>query len=313
MSEQVSKKNIFYYIGLACGVLAIVSCLVSLGLSVSDSYYSIYSLCTAIIFLGINRVGLHLSNFKKNRFENIFLTVFIFLLAVIVGLTKFNIYFLITGMFCYSLTIIVYCVLKMKEDRSIQSLIYHSLSIVLAFLLSFVFFFPAIYAKHASSVSNSNFIVLCFASMIIVSSGKNLLFPYHKKLKLNIISNIIKKSLVKEIIAGLMILIILCSIYFTVVEVNITSYVDALWYSFAVITTIGFGDVYVSTTLGRILSVILGISGIVVVALFTSFIVNFYNEMNKRREEKTLKNILEETKEIEKLEEEKIKQDDEES
>ena len=313
MSEQVSKKNIFYYIGLACGVLAIVSCLVSLGLSVSDSYYSIYSLCMAIIFLGINRIGLHLSNFQKNMFENIFLTVFLFLLAVIVGLTKFNIYFLITGMFCYSLTIIVYCVLKMKEDRSIQSMIYHSLSIVLAFLLSFVFFFPAIYAKHASSVSNSNFIVLCFASMIVVSSGKNLLFPYHKKLKLNIISNIIKKSLVKEIIAGLLILIILCSVYFTVVEVNITSYVDALWYSFAVITTIGFGDVYVSTTLGRILSVILGISGIVVVALFTSFIVNFYNEMNKRREEKTLKKILEETKEIEKFEEEKTKQDDEES
>ena len=313
MSEQVSKKNIFYYIGLACGVLAIVSCLVSLGLSVSDSYYSIYSLCTAIVFLGINRVGLHLSNFKKNMFENLFLTVFIFLLAVIVGLTKFNIYFLITGMFCYSVTIIVYCVLKMKEDRSVQSLIYHSLSIVLAFLFSFVFFFPAIYAKHASSVSNSNFIVLCFASMIIVSSGKNLLFPYHKELKLNIISNIIKKSMVKEIIAGLMILIILCSVYFTVVEVNITSYVDALWYSFAVITTIGFGDVYVSTTLGRILSVILGISGIVVVALFTSIIVNFYNEMNKRREEKTINKILEETKEIEKLEEEKTKQDDEES
>lgn len=106
----------------------------------------------------------------------------------------------------------------------------------------------------------------------------------------------------------LIILIILCSVYFTVVEPNITSYVDSLWYSFSVITTIGFGDVSVVTTFGRILSVILGICGIVVVALVTSFIVNFYNEMNKRREEATLNRILDEEKKLrETIEEEKKK------
>ena len=300
MSEQVSKKNIFYYIGLACGVLAIVSCLVSLGLSVGDSYYSIYSLCMAIIFLGINRIGLHLSNFKKNMFENIFLTAFIFVLALMVGLTKYSIYFLVTAMFCYSITIIINCLLKIKENKTTQNVIFNSLCIVFVFLFSFVFFFPAIYAKHASSVSNSNFIVLCFCSMIIVSSGKNILLPYHFKLKLHVISNIIKKSMIKEIFLSLLILIVLCSCYFTAVEPNITSYVDGLWYSFAVVTTIGFGDVYVVTTFGRILSVILGISGIAIVAVITSFIVNFYNEMNKKREDKTLKQILSDVEEIEK-------------
>lgn len=301
MEEIAAKKNTFYYVGLVCGVLAIISCLISVGLSVSDSYFSIYTLSTALIFLGVNRIGLHVSNFKKNMFENLFLTGFIFVLAILVGFTKYSIYFLISSMFCYALTIIAYCVIKMREDRSTQSLIMYSLSIVLSFLFTFVFFFPAIYAKHASSVSNSNFIVLCFSAMIIVSSGKNLIFPYHKKLKINVISNIIKKSLAKEIILGLLILVILCSVYFTLVEPNITSYVDGLWYSFAVITTIGFGDVYVSTTLGRILSVILGISGIAVVAVFTSFIVNFYNEMNRKREEKAIQKL---SKEIQKLEQE---------
>ena len=38
------------------------------------------------------------------------------------------------------------------------------------------------------------------------SSGKNLLFPYHKTLKLNIVSNIIKKTMVNEIILSLLIL-----------------------------------------------------------------------------------------------------------
>lgn len=299
-----NKKKIQHYIGMAFGVLAILTCVATIVLSVVDSYFSIYTLATSIVFLGINRIFMHINKYKKNMFENIFLTVFIFILAVSVGLTKFSIYFLISSMFCYSLTIIGSCLLKLRGEKSIQMIILNCLEIALSFLFSFVFFFPAIYAKHASTVSNSNFIVLCFTAMILVSSGKNILFPYHKKLKADVVSNVIKKSLVREILAAQLILIILCSVYFTVVEPDITSYVDSLWYSFTIITTIGLGDVYAVTTLGRILSIILGISGIAVVAVFTSLIVNFYHEMNKKREEKALNKISEEVKELEKSKEE---------
>lgn len=305
MAEAVKKKNAYYYIGFISGVLAIICCITSIGLSVSNLYHSIYILWMAIFFLGTNRIGLHLSNFKENVFENIFLTAFIFVIAILVALTKYSIYFLITAMFLYSLTIIANCILKMKKDHSTQSIIFNCLCITLSFLFSFVFFFPAIYAKHATSVSSSNFIVMCFNLIIIVSSSKNLITPYHNFLKLNVVSKIIKKSFVNEILLALLILIVLCSVYFTVVEPNIISYVDSLWYSFAVITTIGFGDVSVVTTFGRIISVILGISGIVVVALFTSFIVNLYNEMSRKKDEKTLRQLLEEAKELEKIEEEK--------
>ena len=47
------------------------------------------------------------------------------------------------------------------------------------------------------------------------------------------------------------------------------------------VTTIGFGDLTPTTEIGRLLSVILGLYGIVVVALITSIIVNFYGEMKK--------------------------------
>ena len=307
MEEVKRNKNAFYYIGYVSGILSILCCFATIGLSVSDNYVSLYILSTALALLGINRIGFHLSNYKENMFENIFLTVFIFVLAIFVGLTKYNIYFLITSLFLYSLTIIVSRLLALKKDHSTQSIVFNVLCMVFSFLFSFVFFFPAIYAKHATSVSNSNFIVLCYTVAIIVSSSKNLIFPFHKELKIHVLSDIIKKSLVNEILLGLMIIIILCSVYFTVVEPNITSYVDSLWYSFAVITTIGFGDVYVCTTFGRILSVILGICGIVVVALVTSLIVNFYNEMNKKREDKQIKKISDTVEKIEKIEEEKDK------
>ena len=306
MTKEIeNRKSTAYKISLTSGILAIISCLVSLGLSVANHYVAIYMLSVALLLLGVNRIGLHLSNFKKNMIENISMTAFVFVLAILVGFTKSNIYFLIASFFLYCVTVIIARLLIIKEDHSTQSIIFNSLCIVFVFLASFVFFFPAIYAKHATSVSNSNFIAMCFAVTIIVSSGKNLLFPYHKTLKVNVISNIIRKSLVYEIILSLCILIILCSIYFTIVEPLMTSYVDSLWYSFCLITTIGLGDLSVTTTFGRILSVLLGVSGIVVVALFTSVIVNFYNEMNKKREEKEMSKILTKVEEIEKIEEEK--------
>ena len=304
MEEINGKKNTAYVIGLISGILAIVSCITAIIVAVSNSYISIYILSIALILLGINRIGFHLSNFKENMLENILLTAFIFVLAILIGFTKYSIYFLTSTMFLYSLTIIVSRLSKIKEDHSVQSIIFNILCMVFVFLFSFVFFFPVIYAKHATSVSNSNFITICFIVMILISSSKNVIFPYHKTLRLNVVSRIIKKSMVYEIILALMILVILCSIYFTVVEPSMTSYVDSLWYSFSVITTIGFGDVTVSTTLGRILSVILGISGIVVVALFTSFIVNFYNEMNRKRDETEMRRVMKKIEELEKIEKE---------
>lgn len=309
MSKE-KRRNPFYIAGLISGILAVITCIVVIALSVSDSYVSIYLLSIALMLLGLNRIGLHVVSYKKNMFENIFLTVFIFALAILLDFTKYNIYFLITTMFLYSLTIVVARLLNLRKDKSVQSIVYNSLCAVFYFLFSFVFFFPEIYAKHATSVSNSNFMVLCFAIVVLASSGKNLLFPYHKELKINVVNEVIKKSMVYEIILGLLIFVILCSIYFTVVEPNMTSYVDSLWYCFTVITTIGFGDVYVTTTLGRILSIILGIGGIAVVALFTSIIVNFYNEMNHRRDYKKIEQIEKEVERIEDEEKEKLNKRD---
>lgn len=305
---MAKEKRPLHIAGFICGFTAIGFCIATIGLAIVDIHYCIYTLTTAILFLAANRIFLHLTDERKSLIENILVTIFVFIIAILVSLTKFSIYFLISGMFCYSLTIIAYCIYKFRREKSAQLRIFHILCIILAFLYSFIYFFPAIYAKHASTVSNSHFIVLCFTAMIIVSSSKNLLFPYHKKLKLEIISNIIRKTMVNEILLALLILIFMCSIYFTVVEPDITSFVDALWYSFSVVTTIGFGDVFVVTTFGRIISVILGISGIAVVAVFTSVIVNFYNEMSKRREERAIKKLVDEAKELEKIEEEIIEE-----
>lgn len=107
------------------------------------------------------------------------------------------------------------------------------------------------------------------------------------QMKLNILANIVRETYVMEILLGLMLMIIACSSVFTTLEPNMTQYWDALWYSFALVTTIGFGDITANTLIGRALSVFLGIYGIVVVAIITSVIVNFYGEMRRINGQKT--------------------------
>ena len=101
------------------------------------------------------------------------------------------------------------------------------------------------------------------------------------QMKLNILLNIIRETYVMEILLGLLLMIIACASIMSTLEPNMENYGDALWYCFALVTTIGFGDISATTLVGRVLSVFLGIYGIIVVAIITSVIVNFYGEMKR--------------------------------
>ena len=101
------------------------------------------------------------------------------------------------------------------------------------------------------------------------------------RIRIDVLRKIIRKTYAAEIIFGLLILIFAFSYVLMRLEEGMVTFPDALWYCFAIVTTIGFGDIAAVTPLGRILSVILGVYGIIVVALITSIIVNFYGEMTK--------------------------------
>ena len=99
--------------------------------------------------------------------------------------------------------------------------------------------------------------------------------------QIDILAKIIRKTYAAEILFGLLVLIVATSYMLIHTEEAIADFEDALWYCFAIVTTIGFGDFTATSRIGRVLSVILGMYGIVVVALITSVIVNFYGEMKR--------------------------------
>ena len=99
------------------------------------------------------------------------------------------------------------------------------------------------------------------------------------QIKVSVLKRIVRKTYAVEILFGMLLLIVAVSIVLPGLEPGIERFADGLWYCFALVTTIGFGDITATTGIGRLLSVILGIYGIIVVSLITSIIVNFYNEV----------------------------------
>ena len=134
-------------------------------------------------------------------------------------------------------------------------------------------------------------IVLMFLSLI------NIMRYAFSKIQFMTLLKIMRKTYALEVLYGLVVLIISFSFIFMVFEESFQTYGDALWYSFALVTTIGFGDYAATGVLCRILSVILGIYGIIVVAIITSVIVNFYNEVKGQSDEEEKKQEIEENKE----------------
>lgn len=125
-----------------------------------------------------------------------------------------------------------------------------------------------------SNVTHNMVMGLVFSIWAII----HIIIIFLSRLKLDVIKKIIRKTYATEILFWLLLLILAFSFVLKDVEEGIPTYQDALWYCFTLITTIGFGDFTAVTFIGRVLSVILGLYGIICVALITSIIVTFYGE-----------------------------------
>ena len=103
----------------------------------------------------------------------------------------------------------------------------------------------------------------------------------------------------------------ICSIILAQIEPEINNFGDGIWYCFVAFTTIGFGDIVVKTLVGRIITILVSIYGILIIALITGVIVNYYQEFIKIKEKGTIESFmdkLERLPELSKKELEEISQ-----
>ena len=244
------------------------------------------------MFAGLMSVIMFLKNRTKiNLIKCVVLLVFNAVLGVVVLFAKSNPYLfsLTAGLYCVN--IVVGCVFNIFQNKTLRSIIFNALIILFAIAMGIGMFVSPI--AEDSQLQNLILVECIFIAVVSFVEAASIAFA---ELKFKILFKIILNTFSLEILFGLLTMIVCFSLVFMRVEESIESFPEALWYCFAVVTTIGFGDFVAVTPIGRILTVILGLYGIVVVAVITSIVVNFYNETSGKKDQKELKEISEEEK-----------------
>ena len=89
---------------------------------------------------------------------------------------------------------------------------------------------------------------------------------------------VLRKTGALKTFLGFISLCLVASILLKHIEPGIKTIGDGIWYCFVASTTIGFGDIYATTTVGRCITILVSLCGIFVFAMMTGVVVSYYME-----------------------------------
>ena len=126
--------------------------------------------------------------------------------------------------------------------------------------------------------------------------------------KLRMLWMIIKRVKADKILYGFIAGFFISAAIITYVEPGITNYGDGLWYTFVAATSIGFGDLVVVTTIGKIATVYVTLSQIFVIAIVPGILVSYYMEVIHRREKESVTMFLDKMEHLPELSREELEE-----
>lgn len=124
--------------------------------------------------------------------------------------------------------------------------------------------------------------------------------------KVRLLWLVIKRSGAGKLLNVFVILYLLCALVVMLVEPNVTSYWDALWFLWAVSLTVGLGDYTAVTILGRVATMICSLFALVIASIVTAVIVDFFNESRQHQMNEALTTILDKLERLPELSKEEL-------
>lgn len=119
---------------------------------------------------------------------------------------------------------------------------------------------------------------------------------------------VIKDTKADKILYSFLVFVFVSAALIWLFDPNIESYGAALWYCYSVISTAGFGDVVATAFITRLISVLITVYSLLVIAIITGVIVNYYNRMMDLKNKETLSAFLDKIERLPELSEEELKE-----
>lgn len=126
--------------------------------------------------------------------------------------------------------------------------------------------------------------------------------------RIQVMKRVLRESGASKIWAAFLVQFFVSGAIIWLREPEFHRYGDALWYLYAVVTTIGFGDLVAQHFLSRVLSVLLSISAAVVIALVTGVILNYFIQMHELKNQETVSAFLDKLEHLPELPPEELEQ-----
>lgn len=124
--------------------------------------------------------------------------------------------------------------------------------------------------------------------------------------RIRLLRLVLKNTKADKILLSYLIFVFADAALIWLLEPSIKSYGQALWYCYAVISTAGFGDIVATAILPRILSVILTVYSVVVIAVVTGVIVNYYTQVMNLKNDETFTSVLDRLEHLPELSKEEL-------
>ncbi|MDO4797531.1 MAG: ion channel [Coriobacteriales bacterium] len=126
--------------------------------------------------------------------------------------------------------------------------------------------------------------------------------------KVRLLWLVVKRSGVSKILTGFLGVFFVCALLVLFFEPGVNTFGDACWFMFVVSTTVGLGDFTAVTTIGRVVTVVCTVSSIVVTAVVTGVVVDFFHERRQRNLDESITEFLDKLERLPELSDEELAQ-----
>lgn len=107
-----------------------------------------------------------------------------------------------------------------------------------------------------------------------------------------VLKQVLRETRFGQFTLAFLVAFFVCSIAVWLTGDSGETFFDGIWFSFQVVSTIGFGDVVTYHIVARIIAMILSIISIFYLAIITGVVVSFFNQSIRARQRNTLENYI---------------------